>query len=664
MSKFFKKTLKRVSWRAQQTEGPQYPLTTPEAPTDLVANGNGVSMAHIASSELPEEDDAPDSPVTLAIIGAGQRGKNFADYARSHPRLAKVVAFAEPRPETRAEFAARHNIADKHAFSSHKELLTLSDVLIADGKPRIAQAVVICVQDKMHAELTIEFAKRGFHILCEKPLGIDAKECIDVTEEVEKSAVVYALGHNFPYSSYAASLSELVHSGTLGRLVHIEHLEPVGYYHFAHSYVRGNWQSEQTSAPIILTKSSHDLDIFCRWFHPLVPKHVSSFGGLSHFRRERKPPEAAARGVMRCLECPASVEQRCEYSAKRTPVLGGHTGWPGSLIVDGRPTAEKMTRALEETPYGLCVYESANDVPDHQTVLIEFSAPTDETDALQYANGGGGGALNGASEGRASESRTSFRVGYPDPSDRSASQSRERQQQQSRHRQLQQYNQRPSSIPRSHRQGASIATSQHYAASSRSHSRIADTTERRSRPRDTDQRREELPPMNPTVSFTLAAHTDSICVRKTTLYFEHGEVIGDMSTYTVSDFREFGRGPRRVVPPRVHGGGHGGGDWGLMDAWLKAIVQREKELAGGEESTETTARRNPLGVGATVRDQLRVFLTGFAIEEARKQRKVVDCEEFEARMLQSASASTTHGEEDSQLAKVSVEYEPEGPPGM
>ena len=123
---------------------------------------------------------------------------------------------------------------------------------------------------------------------------------------------------DLPYSPYVASITELVRSGQLGRLLHIVHLEPIGYYHFAHSYVRGNWQSEKTSAPIILTKSSHDLDLFNRWLWPLVPNKVASFGGLGHFRNERKPEEARAAGVMRCLECPASVEQRCEYSAKRS----------------------------------------------------------------------------------------------------------------------------------------------------------------------------------------------------------------------------------------------------------------------------------------------------------------------------------------------------------
>lgn len=606
MSKLLKKTWKRVSMLGSVENGPVYPLSAPEVPNDLGQNSNGPRRTNISAvapggfeSERPEEEEQSKEPITIAVIGAGQRGQTFGYYARTHPKKCKVVAVAEPRLETRTEFAIKHQIPDKHAFTSHSELLAVSDVLVADGKPRIAQAVIICVQDKMHAELSIQFARRGFHVLCEKPLGVNINECLQVTEEVEKANVVFALGHNFPYSPYAASLTELIHSGALGRLLHIVHIEPVGYYHFAHSYVRGNWQSEHTSAPIVLTKSSHDLDIFCRWFYPLVPKHVSSFGGLSHFRRERKP--SAARGVMRCLECPSSVEQRCEYSAKRiylSPIQGGSVGWPGNTIVDGRPTVEKMTRALEETPYGLCVYESDNDVPDHQTISIQFTAPTDDNDLVQK-----------------DRSRSNFRRLYAESPERSASQSRERSHARQPHRQ--------SSTSLQHPPHNRAATP-HYR--SQSHSQVRRTNLESEPPRP--RRTEDLPPTNPTISFTIAAHTDSICMRKTTLYFEHGEVIGDMSTYTVTDFRDFGRHARRVIPPPGLGGGHGGGDWALMEAWLRAIELRESGTPEGPGPEGPS----PLGVGASVRDQLRVFMTGFAIEEARKELKVVDCAEFESRM--------------------------------
>ena len=44
----------------------------------------------------------------------------------------------------------------------------------------------------------------------------------------------------------------------------------------------------------------------------------------------------------------------------------GHTDWPVSVVVDGVPDIENVTQALETGPYGRCVYESDNDVVDHQ----------------------------------------------------------------------------------------------------------------------------------------------------------------------------------------------------------------------------------------------------------------------------------------------------------
>lgn len=41
------------------------------------------------------------------------------------------------------------------------------------------------------------------------------------------------------YSPYSKAITEVVRSGNLGELVNAVHIEPVGYYHFAHSYVRG-----------------------------------------------------------------------------------------------------------------------------------------------------------------------------------------------------------------------------------------------------------------------------------------------------------------------------------------------------------------------------------------------------------------------------------------
>lgn len=57
------------------------------------------------------------------------------------------------------------------------------------------------------------------------------------------------------YSPYNHAIVETVRSGKLGQLVNVVQVEPVGYYHFAHSYVRGNWNKEGESSFSLMTKS-------------------------------------------------------------------------------------------------------------------------------------------------------------------------------------------------------------------------------------------------------------------------------------------------------------------------------------------------------------------------------------------------------------------------
>lgn len=54
------------------------------------------------------------------------------------------------------------------------------------------------------------------------------------------------------YSPVNKEIKRLISSGAIGDVVNIQHMEPVGFWHFAHSFVRGNWRREDESAPALL----------------------------------------------------------------------------------------------------------------------------------------------------------------------------------------------------------------------------------------------------------------------------------------------------------------------------------------------------------------------------------------------------------------------------
>lgn len=115
------------------------------------------------------------------------------------------------------------------------------------------------------------------------------------------------------YSPYNIAIKAILDSGVLGDIINVQHIEPVGFEHFAHSYVRGNWRNEESTSFSLMTKCCHDLDIVSMYMGKDKPVRLSSFGSLTHFKPSKKPKEAGA--ATRCTEC--AFERKCPYSAKK-----------------------------------------------------------------------------------------------------------------------------------------------------------------------------------------------------------------------------------------------------------------------------------------------------------------------------------------------------------
>jgi predicted dehydrogenase len=190
------------------------------------------------------------------------------------------------------------------------------------------------------------------------------EECRQIVETARRTGRTLAVCHVLRYTPFYMTLKALIEKGEVGQVTTINQIENVGYWHQAHSFVRGNWRNSKETSPMILQKSCHDMDIIL-WLMGSNCTKVHSFGSLRHFTPEHAPEGAAER----CLDCPHM--DTCPYSAPKLYMDMNRTGWPVDVITTDLSEAGRR-KALEEGPYGRCVYYCDNDVVDRQVVNLEF----------------------------------------------------------------------------------------------------------------------------------------------------------------------------------------------------------------------------------------------------------------------------------------------------
>ena len=294
-------------------------------------------------------------PITAIVLGAGSRGSIYAGYAKEHPEQLQIIAIAEPRADRLAQLGEEVGVPAECRFDSWEALLS---------QPKMADCAFICTLDDDHTAPAIKAMELGYHILLEKPMSNREDECRLIAETARKTGRALTVCHVLRYTPFYMTLKELIDTGEVGQVTTINQIENVGYWHQAHSFVRGNWRNSQETSPMLLQKSCHDMDIIL-WLMGSRCTKVQSFGSLGHFTSENAPAGAAKR----CLECPHA--ETCPYSAPKLYLDMERIGWPVDVITTDL-SYEGRRKALEEGPYGRCVYHCDNDVVDRQVVNMEF----------------------------------------------------------------------------------------------------------------------------------------------------------------------------------------------------------------------------------------------------------------------------------------------------
>lgn len=140
--------------------------------------------------------------LTVGIVGAGLRGRLFADALRTQPEV-EVVGFAEPS-ETTAK--AAHDSTNLAVFPSHTELLT-------EGNP---DAVIVATPDFAHRAVAVDVAESGRHLLVEKPLATSMDDARAIADAVRRGGGRCLLGFENRWNPHAVKAHAAVAGGEIG----------------------------------------------------------------------------------------------------------------------------------------------------------------------------------------------------------------------------------------------------------------------------------------------------------------------------------------------------------------------------------------------------------------------------------------------------------------
>ncbi len=298
---------------------------------------------------------------SVIIIGVGSRGgETYAMYQKKFPDRMKIVGIAEPREDHRELAKRLWNLTDEQCFTD-------ADAILA--QPKMADVCIIATPDDTHVEIAIKALDLGYHLLLEKPISPVKEEVIALRDKVNETGLTVAVCHVLRYTVFYSELKRQLDLGVIGEVVNFQAIEQVGFWHQAHSFVRGNWR---TGTPMILQKCCHDMDILLYLLGGKKCVKLNSFGGLYHFRADRAPEGAA----LRCMDG-CQCKDECAFDAEKiyihSPSTGIATGpsYPCEVLVT-EPTVERVYEAIKTGPYGRCVYHCDNDVVDHQTINMEF----------------------------------------------------------------------------------------------------------------------------------------------------------------------------------------------------------------------------------------------------------------------------------------------------
>ena len=186
--------------------------------------------------------------VKVGIIGSGFEADIHAASFQMVPDAAEVVAIASPTPGNAQKLADRYDIP--RAFTDYKQMLAEKDI----------EMVTITAPNYLHAQMAVDIANSGKHVVCEKPLCMTLEEADLMIETCRRKGVLLMYAEELFFTPKYVKAKEMADQGAFGKVYQVKQAEK----HFG-PHADWFWDIEKSGGGVFMDMGCHGI-AFCYWF--------------------------------------------------------------------------------------------------------------------------------------------------------------------------------------------------------------------------------------------------------------------------------------------------------------------------------------------------------------------------------------------------------------
>lgn len=204
------------------------------------------------------------SSINFAIVGCGRIAQRHAEHISKRGQLVAVCDIVQEKAE---KLAATYGAK---AYTNYADMLS---------NEKEIDMIAVCSPNGLHAQHSIDGLKAGFHVLCEKPMGLSVKECGEMIQTAERANKrLFAIKQN-RYNPPVAAVKDLIDAGKLGNVLSVQ---LSCFWNRNTDYYANSWKgTKDLDGGTLYTQFSHFIDLLY-WLIGDVEDVAAYMGNFAH----------------------------------------------------------------------------------------------------------------------------------------------------------------------------------------------------------------------------------------------------------------------------------------------------------------------------------------------------------------------------------------------